>query len=110
MKKFAWLPLILLTIAIINYPNPFNPKGGEVATFECQPDATAEASLSIYDMTARRVIQQTVNLIGGVVNRPTWNGYGSDNQLAGTGVYLYRLVDAVSKQSLGKGKIWVINK
>jgi hypothetical protein len=110
MKNFSWLPLILLTIAIINYPNPFNPKGGETTTIEFTPTATTEASLYIYDMSARRVSQQTVNLQGGTVNRTTWNGFGSDNQLAGTGVYLYRLVDAASKQSLGKGKIWVINK
>ena len=110
MKKLTWLPLILLTLTIINYPNPFNPKGGEMATIECQPDTTAEVSLYIYDMSARRIIQQTVNLQGGAVNRTTWNGYGSDNQLVGTGVYLYRLVDTATKQSLGRGKIWVINK
>jgi hypothetical protein len=110
MKKFAWLPVILLSLTIINYPNPFNPKGGETATIECTADATGEAFLYIYDMSARRVSQQTVALQGGAVNRAAWNGYGSDNQLAGTGVYLYRLVDAASKQSLGRGKIWVINK
>jgi hypothetical protein len=110
MKKLTWLPLLLLSLAIINYPNPFNPKGGETAIIECTADTTGEASLYIYDMSARRVIQQTVNLIGGAVNRTTWNGYGSDNQLVGTGVYLYRLVDTASKQSLGRGKIWVINK
>ncbi len=111
MKSFAWLPLIMLTFLVTNYPNPFNPKGGELATIECQADATAEASLYIYDMAARRVYQQTVNLQGGgVANRTAWNGYGSDNRLAGTGVYLYRLVDSATRQSLGKGKIWVINK
>jgi hypothetical protein len=111
MKHFTWLPLILLTITIINYPNPFNPKGGEVATIECTTSATAEALLYIYDLTARRVWQQTFNLQGGTVkNRTAWNGYNSDNELVGTGVYLYRLVDAASKQSLGRGKIWVINK
>lgn len=110
MKRFTWLPLICLAILVFNYPNPFNPKGGELTTIECQTDATAEASLYIYDMAARRVFQQAFNVHGGAVNRTAWNGYGSDNQLAGTGVYLYRLVDTATKQSLGKGKIWVINK
>ena len=110
MKKFAWLPLVLLSLAVINYPNPFNPKGGQITTIECTPDTTGEASLYIYDMAARRISQQNVSLQGGTVNRASWNGYGSDNQLAGTGVYLYRLVDTASKQSLGRGKIWVINK
>jgi hypothetical protein len=111
MKSFAWLPLILLTIFVINYPNPFNPRGGELATIECQSDTTAEATLYISAMAARRVFQRPVGLQGGgAANRTVWNGYGSDNQLAGTGVYLYRLVDNASKQSLGKGKIWVINR
>jgi len=110
MKRFVWLPLVLLTIFITNYPNPFNPKGGGLATIECQTDTTAEATLYIYDMAARRVFQQAFNLQGGAANRTAWNGYGSDNQLAGTGVYLYRLVDNATRQSLGKGKIWVINR
>jgi hypothetical protein len=110
MKKFTWLPLVLLTLTIINYPNPFNPRAGETATFECTPDATAEAQLMIYDLAARLVIRHPVSLRGGVVNRTSWNGYNNDNELAGTGVYLYRLVDAVSKTTLGKGKVWVINK
>ncbi len=111
MKSFAWLPLILLTVFVINYPNPFNPKGGELATIECQSDTTAEATLYIYDMAARRVFQRAFALQGGgATSRAAWNGYGSDNQLAGTGVYLYRLVDSATKQSLGKGKIWVINR
>lgn len=110
MKKSGWLLTLLLAIAIINYPNPFNPKGGETVTFECTPDTTTEALIYVYDMSARRVFQQTFNLQGGSVNRLTWNGYGSDNDLVGTGVYLYRLIDAGSKKSLGKGKVWVINR
>ncbi len=110
MKRFSWLPLFLLAIFVYNYPNPFNPKAGELATIECQADATAEATLYIYDMGARRVFQRAFALQGGAANRTAWNGYGSDNRLAGTGVYLYRLVDSATKQSLAKGKIWVINR
>ncbi len=111
MKRFTWLPLVLLAISVFNYPNPFNPKGGELSTIECQSAATVETTLYIYDMAARRIFQKAFSLQGGgVANRTNWNGYGSDNQLAGTGVYLYRLVDNATKQSLGKGKIWVINR
>jgi len=110
MKKFTWLPLVLLTLTIINYPNPFNPRGGEISTFECTPDTTAEAQLLIYDLSARLVLRRPFSLAGGSVNRTSWNGYNNDNEPAGSGVYLYRLVDTTSKTTLGKGKVWVINK
>ena len=109
MKFKSWLLIILLTVSIINYPNPFNPKGGEIATFECTSDATLEASLYIYNMAAQLLLQKTFNLSAGT-NRTAWNGYADSNELAGNGVYLYRLIDSATKQSLAKGKIWVINR
>ena len=110
MKHYGWLFVFLLTIAIVNYPNPFNPRGGEIVTFECTPDTTSEALLLIYDFSARLVLRRPFSLAGGAVNRTSWNGYNNDNELSGTGVYLYRLVDTSSKATLGKGKVWVINK
>ena len=110
MKHYGWLFVFLLTISIINYPNPFNPRGGETVTFECTPDTTGEAQLLIYDFSARLVLRRPFSLAGGSVNRTSWNGYNNDNEPAGSGVYLYRLVDTSSKTTLGKGKVWVINK
>lgn len=109
MKHFNWLFLILLTVAVINYPNPFNPKGGEVSTLECTSDTATGALLYIYDMSARLLLNKTFNLSVGT-SRTSWNGYSDGGQLAGSGVYLYRIIDSTSKKSLAKGKIWVINR
>jgi hypothetical protein len=109
MKKAAWLLTLLLAVTVINYPNPFNPKGGEMATIEATSDTSLNASLYVYDMAARLVKKQAVTLVAGAVNRTVWDGYGQNNDLAGNGVYLYRLVDTASKSTIGKGKIWVIN-
>lgn len=110
MKKFSWLFLLLLTVSVINYPNPFNPRGGEVATFECSSDTTREARLYIYDMSARLLLQRLFALNGGALTRQTWNGYSDNNEPAGNGIYLYRLVDNTTHASLAKGKVWIINR
>jgi hypothetical protein len=109
MKKLSWLAVFVLAVTVINYPNPFNPQGGEVATFEATANSRLTASLYIYDMSARVVRKQAFNLQAGAANRTTWDGFSHGNDRVGNGVYLYRLVDAASKSTLAKGKIWVIN-
>lgn len=109
MRKLCWFAVFLLTISIINYPNPFNPKGGEIATFECISGSTLETTLYLYDMSARLLLQKIFNLHGGL-NRITWNGYSDDNELVSNGIYLYRLIDSSTKKSMARGKVWVINK
>jgi hypothetical protein len=110
MKHFGWLFVLLFTVSIINYPNPFNPKGGEIATFECSSDSSLEAALYIYDMSARLLLRKLFPLRGGTVNRTGWDGFSDSNERVGNGVYLYRLVDTSTKKSVGKGKVWVINR
>jgi hypothetical protein len=104
MKNSIWLFVFLLTISIINYPNPFNPKGGEIVTFECVPATSSEALLYVYDLSARLLFHKTFT------DRTTWNGYSEANELVSNGIYLYRLIDSSTKKSMAKGKVWVINK
>lgn len=110
MKKLNWLAVFILAVTVINYPNPCNPKGGGVVTFEATSDTNLTASLYVYDMAARVVRKQAFTLQAGATNRTFWDGFSQGNELVGNGVYLYRLVDAASKSTLGKGKIWVINR
>ena len=110
MRKLSWLAVFLLTITIFNYPNPFNPKGGEVTTFECRTDATIEATIYLYDMSARLILQRIFNIQSGRVNLTAWNGYSDSNEIVSNGIYLYRLIDSSTKKSVGKGKVWVINR
>ncbi len=109
MKIANWALLCLLAVSVINYPNPFNPGGGQVATFACVSDVSAEASLYIYDMSARLIRQKAFNLSAGPSNQASWDGRSEQNELVGSGVYLYRLVSAASRATLAKGKLWVIN-
>jgi len=109
MKILRWLALSLFAVTLINYPNPFNPRGGEVMTFECTATASAGATLYIYDMAARLVTQRAFNIVSGT-SQASWNGYSDDNELVGNGVYLVRLFDPAGKTTLAKGKAWVINK
>jgi hypothetical protein len=110
MKKRSWLLIFLLTITITNYPNPFNPKGGEIATFECRTDASLETTIYLYDMSARLIMQKIFNVQSGRVNLTSWNGYSEANEIVSNGIYLYRLIDNSTKKSVGKGKVWVINR
>jgi hypothetical protein len=109
MKKTSWLFVLLLAITVINYPNPFNPKGGEISTFECTADTTAEAFLYVYDMGARLILRKVFDLTGGTTNQTTWDGYSDYNELVGNGIYLYQIIDK-QRNRVGKGKIWVINQ
>lgn len=108
MRRCNWLLVLMLAVTVINYPNPFNPAGGQIATIECTPDTTAEAFLYIYDLGARFVRRQSFDLQGGAVNRASWDGYSNYNELVGNGIYLYMVLDN-NKGLVGKGKLWVIN-
>jgi hypothetical protein len=109
MKQLSWLVVFLLAVTVINYPNPFNPKGGEVTTIECTTDASQETNLYLYDLSARQVWRSSFSLVGGTTTRLNWNGYSNANELVGTGVYLYQIVNQ-AKHRVAKGKIWVVNK
>ncbi|MBI5399777.1 hypothetical protein HZB07_04100 [Candidatus Saganbacteria bacterium] len=109
MKRRNWLITLFFAVTIINYPNPFNPAAGQIATFECSSTATTEAFLYIYDMAARLLQRKVFNLQAGATNRITWNGYDANNELVGSSVYLYQLIDS-GKTRLGKGKIWITNR
>jgi hypothetical protein len=109
MKPSSWLLVLLLAVSVINYPNPFNPKGGEVTTIECTADTTAEAFLYIYDLSARLVLRKELDLSGGSASSTLWDGYSDYNELVGNGIYVYQIIDK-AKSRIAKGKIWVINQ
>ena len=109
-RRFTWLLTGWLALTVINYPNPANPLGGQLVTFECTGAATGEAQLYIYDMAARLKRRISFPLQGGnAINRTSWNGYSESNEPVGTGIYLYQLIGA-GQVRLGKGKIVVVNR
>ena len=104
------VPSFAQNLTLINYPNPFNPKGGQIVTFECFSNSNLETSIYLYDMAARLLWKKNFPLQAATKNRISWDGYNENNELVGNGIYLYRLIDSSSKQQLAKGKIWVINR
>ncbi|MBU0629395.1 MAG: T9SS type A sorting domain-containing protein [Candidatus Margulisbacteria bacterium] len=108
MNKYTWLFVFLLTVTIINYPNPFNAKAGQTTTFECTTDTAFNSTLYIYDMTARLLFKRDLPMNAGA-NHFGWNGYTEQNELVNSGVYLYFLTDK-NHSRVGKGKVWVINR
>ncbi len=109
MRPFSsWLMVFLLLATVINYPNPFNPKGGQVATISCTSDLTLEATLYIYNLGAHLQVVRNFNLQGGKSNLLAWNGYNDFNEMVGNGIYLYQIIDR-AKNRIARGKIWVVN-
>ncbi len=110
MRTLRWIALFFLAVTVINYPNPFDPRSGQIVTFEGTSDTSTEAMLFLYDMSARLLFSRDPPLAAGTASRITWNGYTVDNQLAGSGLYLYRVVGKAGGTNLARGKVWIINK
>ncbi|MFA4967477.1 MAG: carbohydrate binding domain-containing protein, partial [Candidatus Margulisiibacteriota bacterium] len=92
-----------------NYPNPFNPLGGEKTIIVFDPGTAANVTVYIFDMTAKQMAK-----INWSQSEPAaqviWDGKNIYDEIVGDGVYLYRIVDTGSGKMIGKGKILAVNK
>jgi hypothetical protein len=70
-----------------NSPNPFNPRT-EIAFGLQEP---AHCTLTVYDVSGRRVATLLDELRGPGTHRVEWDGRSEDGTEVGSGVYLYRL-------------------
>ncbi len=74
-----------------NYPNPFNPTT-KIKYFV--PEGSVQrVSLVVYDVTGARVRTLVDGLVPGGKYTVEWNGRNDKEQLVGSGVYFYRLVE-----------------
>ncbi len=89
-----------------NYPNPFNPNGGESTIIVFSPGAETSASIYIIDITGQ--IVGKVAWTSATAAQVTWNGKDFNGNTLGDGVYLYRV--AAGSKLLGRGKILIINR
>jgi hypothetical protein len=92
-------------------PNPIKPKKGIGATFIYDLSKDTEMSLMLFDITGRKIWQQTFNSgsNGGQMNenRVYWDGKSSFGQYVPNGVYIYIL--SSDKQVIKKGQVTVID-
>ena len=70
-----------------NYPNPFNPS----TRIEYALPEPAVVTLSVYDVTGRRIRTLTEGLQPAGTHTATWDGADAFGQSAASGVYLYRM-------------------
>lgn len=110
MRFFKWVFIFFYAVILFNYPNPFNPRGGEITSFECTSSISMEATLYIYDLSARLLWKKDWSLPAGLTSQTSWNGYSDFNERVGTGIYPYYLVDRSANKIAAKGKAWVINR
>jgi hypothetical protein len=76
-----------------NYPNPFNPS----TTIEYSLERAAVVSISVFDLTGRKVqtLESRVRPAG--AHRVTWDGTNTSGAEVGSGLYFYALdVDGVT--------------
>jgi len=108
------------------WPNPFNPLADAItasdvktANIAFNPGSATNFDIYIYDMTGRLVQHRSVNIGAADASaralawdgtQAVWTGYDANNNLAGDGVYILRIVDHDSKRLIAKGKILVIKQ
>ncbi len=70
-----------------NHPNPFNPR----TTIFFELPAAGPATLRIYNLAGRVVLERSWEDLPAGRNEFTWNGLDRQGQALASGVYLYRL-------------------
>ncbi|MBU0686699.1 MAG: T9SS type A sorting domain-containing protein [Candidatus Margulisbacteria bacterium] len=96
----------------MNYPNPFNPNGGQSTTIRYTLSQNTNITLMVYDITGKHVLRRvyTSGTTGGSAgqNEITWNGTNDFGTRAGSGVYIYFIVSG--GKVLGSGEMAVYNQ
>lgn len=90
------VPIAAKQLSISNLtisPNPFSPNGDgkdDAAVFSFILSGAAHTTIEIYDILANKVFDTSMDLSSGA-NSVSWNGYDSNGNIAGTGIYILLL-------------------
>ena len=80
-------------------PNPFNPSTR--ITFETR--LAGMATLTIYDVTGRKVGEENLGLLPAGTHQTRWSGRFANGREAASGLYLFRLESASGESATIKG-------
>jgi len=78
-----------------NYPNPFNPR----TTICYDLSAASSVTLTIFDLSGRRVRSLVNGAVAAGHHEVTWDGCDERSRAVSSGVYLYRLVAGRHRES-----------
>jgi hypothetical protein len=96
---------------IYNYPNPFSPMSGANTTIQYTLSKDATVTVLIYDITGhetkRMRFNSGTNGARGGTNQISWDGRSLGGQVAGNGMYLYKIISG--NGVIGSGKLVVLD-
>ncbi len=94
-----------------NYPNPFSPMSGVATTIQYTLSKDAAVTIVIYDITGHEAKRMRfgsgTNGARGGTNQVNWNGRSLGGQVAGNGMYIYKIISGDSV--IGSGKLVVLD-
>ena len=94
-----------------NYPNPFSPLSGAATTIQYTLSRDAGVTLLIYDITGQEIKRMRfgsgTNGGRGGTNQVNWNGRSLGGDVAGNGMYLYKIISGDTV--IGSGKLVVLD-
>lgn len=108
VKKAGVISFIRPTLC---YPNPFNPTK-QTTKFAYRLDQDTWVQIVIFDTSGRIIWRRTFvgGMMGGAsgLNEVEWNGITDYSETARNGLYLYKVIDSLSKKVLFGGKVMVL--
>jgi hypothetical protein len=96
---------------VYNFPNPFSPMSGGATNIQYVLTRDANVTLIIYDITGhetkRMRFSSGLNGGRGGTNQVNWNGRSLGGDVAGNGMYLYKIISGDTV--IGSGKLVVLD-
>jgi hypothetical protein len=96
---------------IFNYPNPFSPLSGVQTTIQYTLSRDSEVTIVIYDITGhetkRMRFTSGANGGRGGTNQVSWDGRTLGGEVAGNGMFIYKIISGDSV--IGNGKLVVLD-
>jgi hypothetical protein len=94
-----------------NFPNPFSPMSGVATTIQYTLSRDAGVTIIIYDITGheakRMKFSSGTNGARGGTNQVSWNGRALGGEVAGNGMYVYKIISGSTV--IGSGKLVVLD-
>jgi hypothetical protein len=96
---------------IFNYPNPFSPLSGAQTTIQYTLSRDSAVTIVIYDITGHETKRMRFNSGAnggrGGTNQISWDGRTLGGEVAGNGMFIYKIISGDSV--IGNGKLVVLD-